>query len=237
MAINPAPSSYPQIIGVAGGGLDHAGWAANSEVAKIGQAGEVRTAKLLGALAVPGGPTVIHDLMLPMASITANVDHAVVSGHNIYLIDTKVWKPGRIWTLGGKTRRGWSAFPSGDKKTMEIAQLSIAGYLRNNRVLAKLHRPLLVVWSSRQTNFPNLFWYRPAAGTAFNGERLDPRRLAKMFGSKPGSPEVIAALMPLVASSQAAAKAARSAPKVHSAPAPAAQTSHPLSDPYRSDDF
>jgi hypothetical protein len=47
-------------IGIPGGGLVGARWAASEEVAAIGRRGELLTAGVLDRLARPDGPTVMH---------------------------------------------------------------------------------------------------------------------------------------------------------------------------------
>jgi len=90
------------VLGRPGSGLESAGWAVNGEVARIGRTGEVRTAALLDSLAArPGGPAVLHDLRIPGGS--ANVDHVVVTGSRVHVVDAKVWAPGVYWTWSGVT--------------------------------------------------------------------------------------------------------------------------------------
>ena len=101
------------VIGIPGGGLVDASWAANEEVAEIGRRGELLTAAVLDRLARPDGPTVLHDLLLPAASgVRVNVDHVVVSGRRVVLVDSKCWQPGRYWTALGRTRRGLKPRPA-----------------------------------------------------------------------------------------------------------------------------
>ncbi|OOP59265.1 hypothetical protein BMF89_21285 [Arthrobacter sp. SRS-W-1-2016] len=37
---------------------------------------------------------VLHDLRIPLPGFKANIDHAIVSGKSVLLIDSKMWKPG-----------------------------------------------------------------------------------------------------------------------------------------------
>ena len=43
---------------------------------------------------------VLHDLRIPIPGFKANIDHAVVSGRSVLLIDSKMWKPRRPTTRG-----------------------------------------------------------------------------------------------------------------------------------------
>ena len=72
------------VIGIPGGGLVGASWAASEEVAEVGRRGELLTAAVLDRLAHPEGPTVLHDLLLSgVWGVRVNVDHVVVSGRRM----------------------------------------------------------------------------------------------------------------------------------------------------------
>src|SRR3954453_8392557 len=93
------------IYGTAAAGLNNAAWARNQDVADIGAAGEKRTAQILDGFA--GKAAILHDLRIPIPGISANIDHVVVSGRRVLILDSKVWKPGIYWSLGGANRRGF----------------------------------------------------------------------------------------------------------------------------------
>lgn len=137
-----------ETLGVAGGGLDHSSsWAANESVAKIGQAGELRTANLLdSAVTCRGGATVLHDLTIPGSR--ANIDHVVVSGRTVWVIDTKVWKPGVYWRLGERAYRGTTRFEPAEKKTTSLAVTRLRTYLERRGIAAAFATPIVVVWPS-----------------------------------------------------------------------------------------
>lgn len=155
----PAPQQlvpgqvFPRILGIAGGGLKNATWAANKAVADIGAHGERLTADLLNDFArAEQGPTVLHDLRVPSERYTANIDHVMVVGSTVHIIDAKVWKPGFYWTVGSLTFRGWRRFKPAEKKTMTMAQNLVRGYLANKGVTATVVTPRLVIWpSSKRT--------------------------------------------------------------------------------------
>jgi hypothetical protein len=106
--------------GSVGGGDDPGRWAGAGAV-EHGRAGEVEVAKLLAAtFARDPDAHVFHDLRIP--GCQANVDHAVVTGSRVLLLDAKRWKPGFYWTLGGKTRRGTERIEWADSQTMPMAQ-------------------------------------------------------------------------------------------------------------------
>lgn len=164
----------PRVVGRAGMGLESAGWAASEGAAAAGRKGELRTASELHKLLLAGGsgPTVMHDLMLPVRGVRANIDHVVVSGRDVWLLDSKFWRPGTYWTFRHHTRRGWEKFASGDKQTYLMAYESLTGLLAANNVRAKVHRPVLVVWSSSGHREPNLVWYRPKGAKTMAGGQL-----------------------------------------------------------------
>lgn len=198
LARSSSPLPPGQVLGRPGGGLDTATWAKNDAVARVGKSGEVRTAAILDALAAkPGGPTVLHDLRIPIPGFTANIDHVVVSGHTVYLLDAKVWKPGFYWTARGRTRRGLSRFPPAEKKTMPMAQRAVTGYLERHRVVAEIAHPLLVVWPSSGRS-PMHLWamVSPGAGVV-TGARFA-AKAHRFVGAKPADPAVVAILAQLV---------------------------------------
>lgn len=191
------------VIGVPGGSLTGAGatWAVNTGVARAGQRGEQLTARVLGALALqPGGPTVLHDLRIPIPGFTANIDHAVVSGDTITLLDSKMWRPGFYWTLGalGGTHRGLERFDSADKKTLPTARASLERHLQAYRIPSfRFGRSALVVWPSNAHAAITLWAYRPQNARAFTGPAFA-RHAARFLGTEPANPSIVIALRELV---------------------------------------
>ena len=73
-------------------------WAKNDKVAKIGAAGEKKVAKALEPyFSSPSSAALFHDLAVPGRD--ANIDHLIVSGKDVLLVDTKVWAPGIYFTI------------------------------------------------------------------------------------------------------------------------------------------
>jgi len=200
--------SGPAVLGTAGGGLgDASGWAANENVARMGQAGEVRMAAILDPLARPGGATVLHDLRIPIPGFTANIDHVVVSGRTVLLIDSKMWKPGFYWTVGGKTRRGWRrfavtsrsgkpAYPA-ETKTMSMAYDTITRYLHGRGINARIARPLVVVFSSSQRARLDVWMLKFPGARAMTGDAFG-RRARWLVGKRGADPVIVAALAELL---------------------------------------
>ncbi|WP_022894546.1 nuclease-related domain-containing protein [Agromyces subbeticus] len=191
--------SRGHIVGRAGASLTDASWAANENVARIGQVGEQLTAAALDRMAHANGPSVLHDLRIPIPGFTANIDHAVVTGRTVTLIDSKVWKPGLYWTFGGHTRRGREKFAFADKKTLPVARKAVAAMLKKSGVEATLDTPLLVVHPSNARSRLNLALYRPTGARAISGRRFTDRYLWRRFGAEPGDPHLLVALAGLTA--------------------------------------
>lgn len=83
------------VYGRAAAGLQDTSRAVNENVAKIGAKSEQKTEVLLNGFAKKAA--VLHDLRIPLPGFKANIDHAVVSGKSVPLIDFKMWKPGFYW--------------------------------------------------------------------------------------------------------------------------------------------
>lgn len=187
-----------QVLGRAGGSLENATWAKNDAVTRVGKAGEVSTAAVLDGLAHrQNGPTVMHDLNIPIPRIRANIDHVVVTGRVVHLIDAKVWKPGFYWTVRGTTRRGWSKFAPADKKTMPMAVDAVTRFLAARGVKAVVARPLLVVWPSSRNGTTSMWALVSPGARVVTGAQFT-RRAARLTGTKPADPAVVAALTGLV---------------------------------------
>lgn len=153
-----------QVYGVPGTSFDSAGWAANSGVAAVGAKYEREVGKILNE--ETSGVAVFHSLNLPIRNTPADVDHAVLCGSDLWLIDTKGWKRGFYWTAGGRTSRGFTPFKYADGTNMASAYTAYTKVL-DGRV--KVHEPLIVV--PRATAF-GLMFYRPRRGRAITLAQL-----------------------------------------------------------------
>lgn len=185
------------VIGVPGGSLGQA--TQFGDAGQIGMSGETRSGRLLAALASrPGGPTVIHDVRIPIPGFSANIDHIVISGRDLTLLDTKVWRDGFYWTLGGKTRRGMEAVPHLDKKTLltgvdAIRRALIIRGLRN----CTFRRSVLLVWPSKDgATGPNLTFYRSpgVVPVIVKNEQAALNKIARLTGSRSADPQVVSAV-------------------------------------------
>lgn len=191
-----------QVIGCPGGSLTNSGgWLADQSKVAAGLRGERATAQVLDQLAaLPNGPTVLHDLRIPIPGVSANIDHVVISGRSITVIDSKLWAPGFYWTLRGRTFRGLSRFTPAEKKTVPMAVSGLTRYLAKKRVSARFLHPLLVVWPSTASHL-SLFLMaspgaHPIAGNTFA------RTAARTVGIESADPSIVAALRTLVITSR-----------------------------------
>lgn len=194
-------SSAPgRIIGRAGVGLeDNPTWAKNVQVAQVGRRGEQRTAAALADLARrPGGFTLLNDLSIPGSN--ANVDHVIVYGKHVLLLDSKVWKAGTYWTLFGVPLRGMERVDHVAKKTMAFAHDRFSAYLSQQLGGVgrfRLDTPMLVVWPARQGQAVSTRFLSVPGAKAVPGDRA----IGRLSGPKyrrSASDNVVAALFGLV---------------------------------------
>lgn len=207
-----------QILGVAGGGLNHSdGWAQNRAVARAGQRGEERTARMLDALVAAGGKaTVMHDLDVPRWK-NGNIDHVVVSRNTVLLIDSKSWTGGFYWTLGGRTRRGWGrldkqvaarqgrAVRKGDdyvaKKVMADARNAVQRHLESKHQLpCSLPTPVIAIWPSAKDGVVSTWALRTDGLRYLPAEKL--ARVVRPLMRHRADPRVVEALYPLLVTKQ-----------------------------------
>lgn len=180
------------IIGTPGGSLENADWlgAGKKAQASAGQSGEKRTAAITDAFVRKTNGAVLHDLRIPIQGYRANIDHVLVSGQNITIVDTKVWEGGFYWTLGKVTRNGFKKVPHADKRTLPAAVRGITDYLNGQNIKFRIRPSLLVVWSSRPIN--SLF-YRPAESRFIPGNTFR-QNIGKLVGRKPADQSIVQAL-------------------------------------------
>ncbi|AUI52930.1 nuclease-related domain-containing protein [Arthrobacter crystallopoietes] len=184
-------------FGTAAAGLDNAHWAKNQDVANIGAIGERRTAELLDSFA--DRAAVLHDLRIPIKGISANIDHVVVSGKRVLILDTKMWLPGLYWTFGGANRRGLVRVVHTEKKTMEMARTSLVRFL--DRTRSEVVRPKVVVWSSRTTQPVRTILFQVPGADVLKGEKLA-RTLGSLIGRQPADQQIVDRLSELLVRSR-----------------------------------
>ncbi|MBG0738813.1 NERD domain-containing protein [Paeniglutamicibacter antarcticus] len=187
------------IYGRAATGLQDTSWAVNENVAKIGAKGEQKTEALLNGFAMKAA--VLHDLRIPIPGFKANIDHAIVSGRSVLLIDSKMWKPGFYWSMLGY-RRGWEKTPHVGK-SQEYVSKAMNTFL--NGTGARVLTPRLVVWSSRD-NQPVSTWMLTVPGAeVVNGLRIVPVVKSFVRGGS-ADPAIVRRLQELLVKAPRAAK-------------------------------
>lgn len=175
--------------GIPGGSLDgDADFGTRRKVA-TGRDGELRCAKLL-ARTFRSDPNVwaFHDLNVP--GTRANIDHALVRGRQVVLIDAKRWKAGIYWTAGGTTRRGTEPVSHADGRGLATGLDVIRRALRDAAVfqpdldgIDPIPVTLIFPTSSRLTS---TVAYRPAdGGRAHQGTPRAMRRLKTLLDGDP----------------------------------------------------
>lgn len=197
------------VYGNAGGSLNDANWLQPKDkgAARVGASGEQRTARLLDAYAVPGGVTVLHDLRVPSSKYKANIDHVVVSGNRVFVIDSKVWKPARYWTLGGKTRRGLERFTPAEKQTMVVTQQALVAMFSSAGLDVIVEEPILFVWSSSKRSKLSTRFLKVPGARVISDDRIE-KACERNFGTrllgggKPADQAVVNQLRTLLISPQ-----------------------------------
>ncbi|MCW2135010.1 nuclease-related domain-containing protein [Arthrobacter sp. VKM Ac-2550] len=184
-------------FGTAAAGLDNAHWAKNQDVAAIGAKGELRTAEILDSFA--GRAAILHDLRIPIKGISANIDHVVVNGRRVLILDSKVWAPGIYWSLGGVNRRGLQRVVHTQKKTMEMARSSLVRFL--DRTRSEVVQPKVVVWSSRTTQPVRTILFQVPGADVLKGEKLA-QTLGSFIGRQPADQQIVDRLSALLVRSR-----------------------------------
>ncbi len=162
-------------------------WAKNEAVAKIGAAGERQVAKALEPyFSSPSCPALFHDLAVPGRD--ANIDHLIVSGKDVLLVDTKVWAPGFYFTFFSRTFR-WGKGKNGprferlkhaDKRTYLMLRADLEKYLAP--LGARILTPAVVVLCN--SGEANVRLYKPLGARAYTLDRF----IAKRVSSSPLAP-------------------------------------------------
>lgn len=184
------------IIGTPGGSLTDATWAASDSIAAAGREGELATARVLAGVAHVAGPTVLHDLRIPAAGVRANIDHAVIAGRRVWLIDSKYWRPGLLWTFGSTSYRGTERFELASKRTMPMAIDAVTSYLERRGIDDAAVQGLAVVWPSSPGRMSTWALRMPGAHVV-PGARFE-TRAARTFGSERADQSILDNLTDLV---------------------------------------
>ncbi len=186
------------VYGHAGTGLGDATWAANEAVARVGAKGEAKTEAVLNHLAGRYKDiAVLHDIVVPNGrGQRYNIDHAVVAGKNVLLIDSKAWAPGFLWTFAGKTRRGMQSFPAADKGSVKAARQDLGQLLGGG---ARFLTPLVVVWPTNRRKKMST-WAAKFPGARLVNEHQLTRQVRALARKGPADGSIVAQLLEHVAS-------------------------------------
>lgn len=187
-----------RVIGTAGGSLRSAGWAANKDVAKAGRDGERSVAKLLEEAAMRAdGPTVMHDLDVP--GTDANIDHLVIAGDRVRIVDAKQWKPGTYVSVFGRAYRSthswwrWERFKPAETVSVMLAARDIGDIV--SRAGGQQKTPVVLVLPSDRRKTVNVRFLRIPGATVISGRGVD--SFLKTI-RHPAYPNVEAVFEPLV---------------------------------------
>jgi hypothetical protein len=171
-----------QIYGKAGGSLSDNTWTHGSPIAKIGQKGERKLAEIINRYARQTNIAVLHDLRLPSDKYTANIDHVIVDGNKVRVLDSKVWQNGIYFTAFKKCYRITDKaffpkrFPSGEKHTMGLIVDTLNRYLSTRAHKYKIVKPCLVVMPSNPQSAPSNFrFYSPESAQVADIRRFESR--------------------------------------------------------------
>lgn len=179
------------VYGTPGGSAARGGttWARNQDVAAIGSLGERKTARILDELSRIHSVDVLHDVRVP--GLRSNVDHILISNKTVYLIDSKMWKPGFYHSFGGKTRNGLESRDRLGSANMDIARTNIASVLSSHGLRYTIPDPIIAVWPSKPTESVNLFLVRRPGTKVVHAEKI-----ARYVGTRPAKSTITAALLP-----------------------------------------
>ena len=127
------------IYGVPGGSLDErsASWASSKGAADYGRRGEELLGEKLNEIVRDSaGAAIFHDVDDPSGS-SGNIDHVILAGDRLLVIDSKVWAPGFYYPLSGSAFRGFfKRFASADTTRFD-------SLMRISRSLSKISRTSL----------------------------------------------------------------------------------------------
>ncbi|MBV8980622.1 MAG: NERD domain-containing protein [Acidimicrobiia bacterium] len=148
-----------------------------------GQRGEVATARLLGrTFAQDDDVYVFHDLVMPSLPSDhgrLNIDHVVVRGRRVVVLDSKCWRGGFYWTgPGRRSHRGIDSFRDADARTLGMAIDRLSPHLP---IRARM-KGLIVVWPSNDEARHHLWALRPRDGVGVCRHDRLVRRLRALLG-------------------------------------------------------
>lgn len=189
------------IFGTPGGSLDSRSesWASSKGAADYGKRGEAHLGDALNALIGKSkGSAVFHDVDDPRGG-NGNIDHLLVAGRRMLILDSKVWAPGFYYTLGSKTYRGMlSRFSSGDPRKFDSMMNIVESLAKKSK--ADLAGSLIVAMpSSMFRHNPSTLpvrtgLMRPAPGAKIVGLSTGLRRAKRFLRAGEADPDIVGRL-------------------------------------------
>ncbi|MGP5523348.1 nuclease-related domain-containing protein [Glutamicibacter arilaitensis] len=131
------------IFGIPGTGLQDQTFARNSGTAAVGARFEERTAKILNEFS--GQCAVLHDVRIPLRGVRANIDHILISGNRLLMLDTKAWAKGFYWTLPALGTLNGLTRASHVDKSLQMAHRAFCDLAGDT---ANVLKPTIAVWGS-----------------------------------------------------------------------------------------
>jgi hypothetical protein len=157
-----------------------------------GRAGELATAAVLRRFeAARPEVAVLHSLRVPAQKMHADIDHVVVAGRRVWLLDSKCWAPGFYWSIGALSMRGLHPAPYAKRRTMSATARVVQGYLGT---LASVEPPVVVVWPSSADL--SVWAWRPLDARPITGNRFA-AVVGRIIKPAPADPGVVEALAQL----------------------------------------
>ena len=171
-------------------------WARNAGTVGAGRRGEANTAAILDAVARSSEMSVLHDVRIPIPGMRLNIDHIAVAGKTVLLIDSKLWKPGFLWTFRGHTRRGRDSFDACDKRTVQMAHEAFCSYLAGYG--ARFACPVVAVWPSRDAGKVSTWAATFPAAVLLPGHKLERHVRRALPVHDPADPALVTRIRALV---------------------------------------
>ncbi|MHB1731846.1 MAG: nuclease-related domain-containing protein [Ferrimicrobium acidiphilum] len=194
--------------GTPGGSLGGDVFSDRRGAANVGAIGERKTADLLRIIQQERHPdrrfAVVHDVMLPSDRYTANIDHIVIAGKKVLIIDSKVWSAGFYFTVRGHTyvfhskktknthNKTLSRFDAGDHRTLPMTLSVLQEWTLNNGFYpVTFMTPVMLVWPPEGKQNPSLRFYSPQGSVKAISPEKARVRLANMIPNQAPDPRLL----------------------------------------------
>ncbi len=161
----------------------------------VGRSGELATAAVLTSFeAAHPEVAILHSLRLPARKMRTDIDHVVVAGRRVWIIDSKCWAPGFYWSWLGLAWRGLRPAPHARRRTMAATARVLQGYLGTSAVV---QTPVVVVWPSSEARRLSVWAWRPLDAKPLTGRRFA-AVVNLIVPPAPADPKVVASLRELL---------------------------------------